>query len=322
MTSPAESGALAIVVVNYGSHLLLASNLVQVSRSVPEADVVVVDNYTSATEQAAVSALCADHDWTLVASPVNAGFGAGMNRGVEEATRRGNTRFLLLNPDATIDPRSVALMVSAVDADPLALVAPTIVTSSGAVWFAGADLHLGFGRSRATRHRAGFPGERFEPWLSGACLLVTLDLWSRVGGFDERYFLYWEDIDLSMRAVRNGGRLTLLEEARAVHDEGGTHGEEHQGSARGKSSVYYFYNIRNRLLFAAQHLEAKDRRRWILNSPLAAWDVLLQGGRRQLLRSAAPLRAAVTGTCAGLALHARERTAQRRQRRSDLIDQR
>ncbi len=322
MTPPAEGAQLAIIVVNYGSHLLLASNLARVSREIPDADVVVVDNFTSTTEQEVVAALCGEHRWMFVPCPTNAGFGAGMNRGVDEAARRGATRFLLLNPDATIDSESVRLLVSAADADPLALIAPMIVTSAGATWFAGADLHLGFGRSRATRRRAEFPEERFEPWLSGACLLVTLDLWQRIGGFDERYFLYWEDVDLSVRTVRSGGRLTLVDAARAVHDEGGTHADERRGTDRGKSSVYYFYNIRNRLLFAAQHLDAGDRRRWILNSPVAAWDILLQGGRRQLLRSPAPVRAAVTGTCAGMALYVRERSAQRRRRRMDPLRQR
>ncbi len=307
MPAAAEPG-LAIIVVNYGSHSLLESNLVRVSAENPDADVIVVDNFHSSAERDAVSALCSARHWTLLPSDTNAGFGAGMNRGVSAASARGNGLFLLLNPDAWIDARSVDLLIDEAARQPLALIAPTIVTPTGAVWFAGADLHLHAGRSRATRHRPAHPKERFEPWLSGACLLVSRELWNRIGGFDERYFLYWEDIELSVRAVKSGGRLVLVDDARAVHDEGGTHdGEAHRSQSRSKSSVYYHYNVRNRLLFAAQHLDAKDRRRWLLNSPLAAWDVLLQGGRRQFLHSLAPLRAALTGTTAGLALYARER---------------
>lgn len=307
-----EEPRLAIIVVNFGSHLLLSSNLSKVSRGVPTADVVVVDNFSSTAEQESVANLCRQEGWTFVPSDWNVGFGAGMNLGVAAAAERGNTLFLLLNPDATIDAGSIDLLMAEAELDPLALIAPMIETPGGTTWFDGADLHLRFGRSRATRHRPSFPRERFEPWLSGACLLMTLTLWDRTGGFDERYFLYWEDIELSVRIVKSGGRLRLVEAARAVHDEGGTHDDEaHRSRSRGKSSVYYFYNIRNRLLFAAQHLDTADRRRWLLNSPAAAWDVLLQGGRRQFLHSLAPVRAAVTGTAAGITLYARERATMR-----------
>lgn len=313
---PGHEPKLAIIVVNYGSHHLLATNLRRVAGEVTVADVVVVDNFTTSAEQESVAALCRDEGWSSVLLPENSGFGAGMNRGVEVAADRGAALFLLLNPDATIDAASIEMLVAEAARYPLALLAPVIETSAGTTWFDGADLHLRFGRSRATRHRASFPRERFEPWLSGACLLVTLQLWRRIGGFDERYFLYWEDIDLSIRAVRQGGTLRLVDGARAVHDEGGTHdGEPHRGRSRGKSSIYYHFNIRNRLLFAAQHLAPADRRRWLLTSPLAAWDVLLQGGRRQFLYSHAPLRAAVTGTAAGLALYVSERWASRASRR-------
>lgn len=300
---------LAIIVVNYGSHCLLASNLRRVAHEVPTADVVVVDNFTSTAEQQAVGALCRTEGWTAVLLETNVGFGAGINRGVAAAQERNGSLFLFLNPDATIDATSVDLLVAEATLHPLALLAPVIETSSGATWFDGADLHLRFGRSRATRHRSAYPRERFQPWLSGACLLTSTELWNRVGGFDDRYFLYWEDIELSVRVERLGGSIRLVENARAVHDEGGTHAHEvHQGRTRGKSSTYYYYNIRNRLLFAAQYLGPADRRRWLLNSPIAAWDILLQGGRRQFLRSLSPLRAALSGTVAGLVLYVRQRT--------------
>jgi N-acetylglucosaminyl-diphospho-decaprenol L-rhamnosyltransferase len=306
MTAVAAPG-LAIIVVNYASETLLASNLRAVVRGVPEALVIVVDNFTTTAEQQRVADLCERQGWSLVSNPTNVGFGAGMNRGVAAAMERGATTFLMLNPDATIDARSIHLLLDHAAEQPLALIAPVIETSAGAPWFTGADLHLRFGRSRATRHRPAYPQERFEPWLSGACLLMTRELWLRVGGFDERYFLYWEDIELSVRTVRGGGSLLLVDEARAIHDEGGTHDSAARGSDRGKSTVYYYYNIRNRLLFAAQYLDGADRRRWLLNSPAAAWDILMQGGRRQLLHSPKPLKAAVTGTIAGVRLHLAER---------------
>ena len=153
---------------------------------------------------------------------------------------------------------------------------------------------------------------RAVPWLSGACLLVSRELWGRVGGFDEDYFLYWEDVDLSVRVSRAGGRLVVERTATAVHDEGGTQrldvpgdpldvGSSRSGVAsRGKSEAYYYYNIRNRLLFAAKHLEPRDRRRWTRTSYAGAKQILLRGGRRQFLRPVKPMRAAIRGSLDGV----------------------
>ncbi len=124
-------------------------------------------------------------------------------------------------------------------------------------------------------------------------------LWEALGGFDERYFLYWEDVDLSWRARGLGAQLLVVRDAVAVHDEGGTQQPSHQ---RERSASYYYFNIRNRLLFAALHLDAAARRRWRQTALGAAYDIVARGGRRQLLRSRAPWQAAMRGTRDGLRL--------------------
>ena len=87
----------------------------------------------------------------------------------------------------------------------------------------------------------------------------------------------------------------------AVHSVGGTQGES-------KSALYYFWNCRNRLLFAAQHLGPRDRRRWAWRTVPYAIEVVSRGGRRQLLHPAS-VWAAVRGSVAGLRLLAPGRRA-------------
>jgi hypothetical protein len=82
-------GSAAIVVVNYGSHELLASNLAAVSRATPESLYVVVDNFTSAAEQQEVGRLGAEHGWTILFLATNTGFGHAVNAGVEAAISAG-----------------------------------------------------------------------------------------------------------------------------------------------------------------------------------------------------------------------------------------
>ncbi|GAA3533808.1 hypothetical protein AFL01nite_21380 [Aeromicrobium flavum] len=287
-------GRLGVVVVNYGSSELLRQNLASIPFSA-ETVVVVVDNHSSAAERSTVRALIDQRSWVGVYPQANLGFGGGCNVGVEEALARGVTRILLLNPDASIDAPSVARLESAVRDRPLSLVAPTILTGTGAVWSAGTDVLLDSGDMRAWARRV--EGERRLPWLSGACLMLSAELWRRIGGFEEDYFLYWEDVDLSAKVLEAGGAVELVAGATAVHDEGGTH--EGGGGARAKSSLYYFYNTRNRLLFAHRHLDRDDVRRWERRAWQAGRGILLRGGRRQLVRPHRTLWPVIRGTVSG-----------------------
>lgn len=284
----------AVVVVSYGSSALLERNLTRTQDAVAADEIVVVDNFSSDDERLRMRELAAARRWTLVESAVNSGFGGGANVGIAAALALGAGDVLLLNPDASIDGTAVAELRRASGEDGMAVVSPVVRDPQGRVWFGGADLYLDDGRTRGAAKRDLHPGaERWE-WLSGACLWIPQEVWNAVGGFDEEYFLYWEDVDFSRRVIAAGGRLAVAERAAAIHDEGGTHRDAGQ-TGRAKSSVYYYYNIRNRMLFASKHLDEEGLRRWRRSIPSSAWEILLRGGRRQFAHPAVPLKAAWSG---------------------------
>ncbi len=273
---------------------------------------VVVDNFSSPQETESVTTLAAAYGWDLVTLAENRGFGAGVNAGIGEAIRLGSDIFILINPDARIEAPVIAALSAQCRADPLAMVAPRILASDGEVFFDGAVVDLAKGRVRglgAVSEVSGswsgctgvIDGERrrIEPWLTGACLALSVDLYRRIGGMDDHYFLYWEDVDLSYRVRRAGGSLMIRHDLTVVHDEGGTQGPR---LGRAKSELYYYFNCRNRLVFASDHLPKKDLARWITQTPSASWAILMQGGRRQLLDSPKLLLAAVRGSFSGLGL--------------------
>jgi len=284
---PDFTGAgVAILVVNYGSSALLEHNLAPLSRALPNAVTVVVDNLTTADERARLTALGERENWRLVKPDSNLGFGSGVNAAAAAAPDA--RALLILNPDATIEPAALATLVERAEREPLALLCPRIIRPDASTWFAGADLHLVDGRLRSPRSRP-VDDTLWEPWVTGACLVLTIDLWRTVGGFDDRYFLYWEDVDLSHRVLAAGGSVVVCDEVTAVHAEGGTQGDGHDTAGLPKSDTYYYFTIRNRLLFAALHLDDAAFARWTSNAPTVAREVLLQGGRRQFLRSLRPL---------------------------------
>lgn len=300
---------VAVVVVNFGSHELLRENLSACAPVGSPITTVIVDSFHSRAERDAVSELVVAHDWELVALPENPGFGAAANAGVARARALGCETVVLLNPDAVASSDTILALRAHVQMDPDALVSPRVVTSSGAVEFAGSRLYLWDGRVRG--QRAGEPRvdlpRRLQrsasvEWLTGACLAVNCALFERIGGFATEYFLYWEDLDLSFRAAAAGARLVVRPDLRVVHDEGGTQ-TPRQG--RAKSELYYYYNARNRLLFATRNLTPATQLRWMLLTPWVSWEILMRGGRRQLLHASYPLRAIGAGSCRGLLIAAR-----------------
>lgn len=285
----------AIVVVNYGSHRLLEENL-KASAAEAGASVVVVDNFSTDAELAAVSRLCVDNGWALLALP-NGGFGAGMNAGVARAIDMGHSVFVLINPDLHADAAALASLAAQAAAEPDTLAAPRILRPDGRLWFGGGVVCLENG---TTRTKAGTESTGPNGWLTGACLSIHVDLWRRLGGFDHDYFLYWEDVDLSWRCRALGGRLVVRDDITVVHSVGGTQ------QASGKSLVYYYYNCRNRLLFARKNLDRQTQRRWIRRSPSVARLIVLRGGKRQFLSTPwRPVWASISGTISGLRSPAR-----------------
>lgn len=295
---PDVQGRLAVVVVNYDSAGLLERNLVAVEREAraahPDVFVILVDNWAGAAARRAAEEISTAHSWILVAPDDNTGFGGGVNLGMTRALAEGASDALVINPDARIDRDSIALLAAATATARTTLASPVIEDSDGRTWFAGIDLMLSDGTMRARRKRVPGDTAPFQEWLSGACLWITREVWGLTGGFDDDYFLYWEDVDFSRRVISRGGSLALVEEASAVHDEGGTQRAEPETS-RAKSEGYYYYNIRNRMLYAVRHLDDDTVRRWRSSIPRTARDVILRGGRRQLLQSFAPVRAYIRG---------------------------
>lgn len=295
---------LAVIVVNFGSHELVEANVGDLvpalADALPGSFAVIVDNFSTATERAAIRELCSREGWRVELPSENRGFGGGVNLGVARARREGARLFLLLNPDASISAVDVGVLAGRVAAEPRTLVSPKIVRPDGRTWFSGSDLLLRTGRLRSAGAAPPDSDDPAVPWLTGACLMISDELWQEVGGLDEDYFLYWEDVDLSWRVAAAGGGLAVVSECVAVHDEGGTH--QDRAPAARKSDLYYYYNIRNRLLFAGKNLDSTGQRRWVRATPQESWQILLRGGRRQFLTSTGPLAAAVRGCWDGLSL--------------------
>lgn len=243
---PPEAGAQpahVVVVLNWHGRddtLACVESLVMGS---PESAVLVVDNGSFDGTLDAVRSRWA-HVRTLQLDE-NTGFSGGMNRGIRQALGLGAGVVTVLNNDTVVPPGALAQLRSAAT-DDLA-VSPTVMyrDAPDEIWFGGGTLDVVDAFPHHTDPADLGPcrgGIRLTTLLAGCCITATATAWQRVGLFDERFFLNFEDSEWSLRAAEHGVRLGVACEVRILHAVSASF----SGSAATLGSFYY---VRNGLLF-------------------------------------------------------------------------
>jgi GT2 family glycosyltransferase len=185
--------------------------------------IILVDN--GSTNDSVTRIRAAFPDLEIIESAVNLGFGAGNNLGIRRALDRGAKYIWLLNNDTVVLPQTLSALVATAEADP----------SLGAI---GAVLHYADEPERiqawgggyvnlwmgTSRHFHGPVSWECLDYLTAASVLIPTDVFREVGLFDEQYFMYWEDTDLSFRIRRAGWKLGVAEGAKLLHKEGSSTG--------------------------------------------------------------------------------------------------
>lgn len=235
MTNPEVS----VIVVNYnaGPELRCALQSITDELSGHRWEAVVVDN-ASSDGSSAIVAEFAPHARVLK-NDDNVGFARGVNQGLRATS---GPLVLIMNPDCRLVAGACASLKREIEqADHCAITGPRILDPDGSMQGnarGDPDMFTGlFGRSTLLRRvlpglavsrrnvvsdAAGSNGRAsvIVDWLSGACMLARRDALEAVHGFDERYFLYWEDADLCRRLRALGYHVRYVPDAMAIHRVG------------------------------------------------------------------------------------------------------
>ena len=231
---------------------------------------VIVDNSTSSSGRAGAAEVCDRFAPSLavelVVSETNVGFGAGVNRAAALDRGQGQAGdgsvdgeiLLVMNQDATVDPDTVGQLVAHLEAESdVAAASPLILNQAGRVWFGGGSIDPWLGRPRLTGFAQLPPADpRVEasPFLPGCVLAIRRSAFEEVGGFDEGYFLYYEDVDLCWRLAERGWRCSLVGTARALHQRG-----RHGDPDRNLSPVMLRHTLAGRRRFVRRHFSGLRR---------------------------------------------------------------
>lgn len=183
----------------------------------------------------------------LIQNEMNHGFGRAVNQGAGLAYHEW---LLLLNPDLELESDCIKTLIDrAARYDDLGLATGRITFPDGTFQSVCRNLPTpanlvfsrGFFFSRVTGQRASYTLADFEqdtpvPALAGTMMLVRRTVWEQLGGFDERFFMFMEDTDLSRKALEAGLTNRCIPSARAIHKWG-------EGSSIGRNLRRYYHHL-------------------------------------------------------------------------------
>jgi GT2 family glycosyltransferase len=189
----------------------------------------------------------------LITLPHNMGFGAACNRAIVWAMENGACEYvLLLNNDAVVHPRALSELVSVAQAHPEGgIFGPMMYyyDDPRTIWYAGARRRWGVlaaaDTGRGQVDRGQFDAVRQVDYVFGAAMFVRRSVFERIGLFDEKFFLYLEDMDFCLRAQKTGFSLFFVPQARVWH-KGSASTADNEGMRK-----YHF--VKSTVRFARKH---------------------------------------------------------------------
>src|SRR3990170_5297694 len=229
-------------------------------------ETIVVDNFSSDGSQEALSKI---EDINFIQNQDNLGYAGGNNVGIKYALKRRADAVLILNNDTIVDQKLILNLVTVLDQGDV--ISPKIFFAKGfefhklrysprdlgkVIWSAGGEIDwsnvLGKHWGVDQVDRGQFAKRKQITFATGACMFVKREVFKKIGYFDEKYFLYLEDMDFCVRAKNAKFKIIFEPSAVVWH--------KNAGSSGGSGSVLQDYFItRNRLLFAYKYASLKTK---------------------------------------------------------------
>lgn len=228
------------IIVTYNGEEYIEDCLHSIQKQTCMTDVLVVDNGS------------ADNTCSLVEKEYpqvrllklerNIGFAGANNVGIRYAMERGYEYVLLLNEDTVADQFLIQKLMKYVGKNVAVIPKIYMNGSRTKVWYAAGQLD--FERGVAINCREDFMDKVMEvTFMTGCCMLIHVNVFAEVGLFDENYFMYYEDTDLSIRMYKHKIKMLYVPDTYVWHRLQG----------KGTKPYYAYYMTRNRLYFLQKH---------------------------------------------------------------------
>ncbi|MFZ2193850.1 MAG: glycosyltransferase [Candidatus Moraniibacteriota bacterium] len=236
---------LAIIIVNYKSQAYLKSCLDSIFAKIDPLvmlEVIVVNNDI---ESDLTSIQVAYPVVRIIQNKNNQGFGGGNNLGAKIA--RGDF-LLFLNPDTEIINTNILELLKEFTKNPeIGIIGSQLLTTDDVVqeWSMGSELSLWGILKNKFKKEDTFRGKNIKKqsvgWVAGTALFIRRELFKKIDGFDEQFFMYFEDVDLCLRVRKLGKKVLYFPDFTILHYGGKSYNEKKiQKKQYYRSQDYYF----------------------------------------------------------------------------------
>ncbi len=262
-----------IVILNYKGHndtIELLKSLMKTKRDSFSLSTIIVDNYPEDPIKINES----DYlplNLKIIFNTKNLGFSGGNNVGIKYSLENGADYVLLINNDTYVDPDFIEELLRVFEADNDAgIVVPKIYFAKGfeyhkkykeselgkVIWYAGGNMDwaniIGYHRGVDEVDSGQFREVVETQIASGCCLMLKRELLEKIKGYDDKYFLYYEDADLSVRAIKKGYKILLAPKSVIWHKNA-------QSSGGSGSGLQDYYISRNRMIFGFEYASFRTK---------------------------------------------------------------
>lgn len=184
----------------------------------------------------------------VIQNPSNLGYGHGMNVGIAHQLARPVEFVLILTQETRLRPGTLDQLLGAAQANcRLGVLGPSLVFDGERPvrTFGG---WIGRGQTGHHTKRADSSGADAIhcDWVDGAAMLIRADVLRAIGGFDEQFFMYFEDVDLCYRAAEAGWEVGVVSNAEASQTSGGADRPEAYGYLMSRNGLAFFRRTRGR----------------------------------------------------------------------------
>lgn len=278
---PNEQNKVAVIVVSFNGEETIIDCVRSINEITKEGNneitLIIVDNASTDKSLEKVKCQISKLKTTtqmsklkVIKNKENLGFAGGVNVGTKYALKNGAEYVFLLNQDATVKQGAIEKLVQIIEKDSqIGIVGPLILNPDGTIWSAGGIVdkkrftagHLDdLNSSRQARTI------KAVDFVSGCAMMIRNDVFEKIGFFDERFFLYYEDVDFCFRVRKANFKIIFVPQAVVTH---------HYQSTIEKEKKKRYFMARNHFLFLAKHGPLKIKIREMIRLPKTVLEYLI-----------------------------------------------
>jgi len=245
-----NNSKVAVIIVNWKKYTITSKCIESVFKcNYSNYEIILVDNESDDSKLSTLKR----KNITTISNSKNEGFSKANNQGIDYAIKNNFDYVLMLNNDTIVKSNLIDVLVRTAQAKKISAIQPLILNHNGQkIWNGGGKINYFFGTFFSSNKASN--SYKIIDWFTGCCCLFETKLFVEIGKLDERFFAYYEDVDLSLRIRKNGYKIGFTSQTELIHLESAS--SKLETSNEGSLNPYVHYlNIKNHILVFRKHIK-------------------------------------------------------------------